>query len=104
MSVYYYELEKPITHLSAENKGEHYRISIWINYGLSGILIVKTDKFNDVLGLFISDKVIFHSHYENQKGEILKKINETNNLVVISEYGSIVNVKELEERINNAKY
>lgn len=105
MSTYYYELRKPITHLSVETKGEHCRISIWINHGLSGILIVREEELNDVLELFTEDKVIFHSHYGGlRKGEILKKINETNNLIVISEYGKITNVERLEKEINNAGY
>ena len=104
MSMYYYELKKPITHLGIEKTGGHSRISIWINHGFSGILIVRDEELNNTLELFTDEKVIFHSHYENQKGEILKKINETDNLIVISEYGNIINVEELEKKINNARH
>ena len=104
MGTDYFELRKPITHLSLEKRGGHYRISIWINHGLSGVLIIREDELDDTMDLFTSEKVVYHGYYGSGQKEIIEKIHETNNLVVISEYGNIIEAEKLEGKINNARY
>ena len=104
MGTDYFELRKPITHLSLEKRGGHYSISIWINHGFSRLLTIREDELDDIMDLFTSEKVIYHGYYGSGEKEIIERIYETNNLIVISEYGNRVEAEKLEEKINNARY
>ena len=93
-TTYYYDLKKPVTYVEFDNgEGGHYHVSIWVNHGFSGILTIRKDELNDLLKLLSSDKII----YSSRDDEVIK-MNETNNLIVISEHGGIIQVEILEER------
>ena len=100
MGTDYFELEKPITYLKIEDTRGYCKVSIWINHEYSGLLTVRPEELDDIIELFTSEKVVYRIYYGGeQKRAITEKMNETNNPIVISEYGSIVSVKEMNERI-----
>lgn len=100
MSTNYYKLKKPITHISVENTGVYQVVNIWVNHGFAGIIMIYKDELIDILKLFSSDGVAYRSHYGGiEKGKVVKKVQGTDDIVVISEYGKIVKVEDLEKEV-----
>lgn len=100
MGTSYYELEKPVTHLHSKKTGGHYLIDIWLNYVHSGTLTVGKEELGGVLCLFKSEKAVYHSFYGGtEKGKVTKKLAETDNLILISEYNKIVEKEKLDGEV-----
>lgn len=97
MGTNYYELRNPITHIAIEEVGEHYLINIWLNHLHSGVLTVVEEELSDILEIFKSDKVIYHSFYRG--GKTTEKVSDTNNSVLISGSNEIISKEKLEEEV-----
>jgi len=52
MSTSYYRLKPPITHLRLEDTGGHNRLSIWVDHGLAGTLVLPKEATRDVIQCF----------------------------------------------------
>lgn len=103
MGTNYYKLKKPITHLSIEKPGGmHYKVKVWINHASTRFLVIREEELNDFLQIFSSEEVAYHSYYGGvEKGKVIKKMQNTDTLIVISKYGEIVKVEDLEKEIKN---
>ena len=103
MGTNYYKLKKPVTHLSIENAcGPTVRVKIWLYHGLAGGILVHKDELSDFIQIFSSDEVAYHSHYGDvEKGKVIKKKQDTNDYIVISEEGKIVKIKDLNKEVKN---
>lgn len=101
MGTNYYKLKKPITHLSTKNPcGIHHEVKIWINHRLAGALLVRKDELSNFLRVFSSEEIAYHSHYSGiEKGKVVKKVQGTDDSIVISEYGEIIRVEDLEKEV-----
>lgn len=52
MSTDFFEFESPVTSVRERVKGQHSRISVFVNHKLSGVLVVGTDEAPGVITLF----------------------------------------------------
>ena len=101
MGTNYYKLKKPVTHISIENAfGPTVRVKIWLYHGLAGGILVREDELSDFIQIFSSDEVAYHSYYGGvEKGKVVKKKQDTNDLIVVSEYGELAKVEDLEKEV-----
>lgn len=106
MSVNYYALKDPITYLSVDglpepNIANLYMISIECHHRHIGSLIVKKKEVIEIVRLFADDdNVVYHSWWRaGGRKQLTERLGKTNKLVVISERGEVVKVKDLEKEV-----
>lgn len=106
MSTSYYRLPPPITHLRVEDVNPtHTRLSVWIDHGLSGTLVIPTTAFRDVLRLFTKYEDDFHcplrTHWGGGERKSIVTVNDPDlpdEAIVISEYGELLTVAQVKAR------
>jgi len=96
MSTTYYKPVPPITSLAVDVNGMHTHLSIWVNHVNAGSLTLRNEEASGVLSLFRGIPLFF-SYFGGDKRERVIELrgNPTDSLVVISETGEIVKVKDL---------
>jgi len=52
MSTNYYHLKLPITYLELELRGTHYRLNIWVNHALAGMLVLREEELSGIIDCF----------------------------------------------------
>ena len=105
MSTNYYRLSPPVTHLRLEDKGGHDRISIWVNHGLAGSLIVSKRETRGIIRIFTcyesNDKCPLYTYWGGAERGVVVTVNDEtvpDEAVVISEYGELLTVAEVKRR------
>jgi len=105
MSTSYYRLSSPITHLRIEDQVGHDKISVWVNHGLAGALVVSKRETKEVVRMFVcyeDDSICpLRTHWGGRERGAVVTVNDAtlpDKAMVISEYGDLLSVADVKAR------
>jgi hypothetical protein len=100
MGTEYYELKKPLTSLVCQDIGGHIHLTIFMNHGSTGTLILrKGEELSDFLNLLKGECVAKTSYLGDIKGKVLKlmKSFDSENVQLLSSNDESITLKELKK-------
>jgi len=99
MTTAYYCVAAPITQLRTDEVGSHTHLTIWVNHGLSGILVVRNEELPDILHLLRTETEVLHTYFASGTHTSGDLPSLPSSLQLISEYGELTTLGNVRKSI-----
>ncbi|MDD9979912.1 MAG: hypothetical protein OXU81_00870 [Gammaproteobacteria bacterium] len=98
MSTYYYDLKKPWTRIEVDENPESYVIRLWDGRKhQAGVLTLTVEDGREAIYSFFRDEAACQTYADGQ-GLVLRELRKARNNTLLSEYGDIVTVDEINKK------
>lgn len=95
MSTNYYKLKRPITHLELAEGDEHNCLTVYVNDGLSGVLVLPKSVTGQVVRMFTRYE---EALFEWWDGCVVDYVGLSSDTLVVSDAGELLTVGQVEAR------